>query len=226
MDSFFEFALNKIGWEAVSAVSGVFIAIIGFMISRNLRNQEQRARKYALLAEYRKEIIAFSKEYFETVSEALSVRNRFAETQDARAELDRLSNKLSSLVDTGRFLFPNHVPGEGAEGLHKGPAFAGRRRPPLDAILAAHYAVEAMKREGNAFGDYLNKSLTELRKTGQPLSTPVRETDPVYLLIQSRRCYLNAVVPDTFPREWTKMFTVILGPVEQEPTSGGDGEPS
>lgn len=135
-----------------------------------------------------------------------------------------MSNKLSSLVDTGRFLFPNHIPDDNPEGMHKGPAFAGRRRPPLDAILAGHYAVEAMKQEGDATKVYLSKAMNELRKTGQPLSTPIRESDPVYLLIQSRRSYLNSVVPDTFPREWSKMFTVILGPVEGEPKSARDDE--
>ena len=206
--------LNEVGWEAVSAVSGVLIAILGFVISRSLRRREKQAERFALLAEYRKEIIAFSREFFEIISEALSVRTRSDDSAAAGAELDQLSTRLSGLVDTGRFLFPNDNKGSNAFGSEKGPAFEGRRRPALDAILAAHYAVEAMKRSGDGSKPYLDKAMRELRKTKQPLTPPIRENDPVYLLIQSRRCYLNVVVPDTFPRQWLAMFTTLLGPIE------------
>lgn len=206
--------LGQIGWDAVSAVSGLLIAALGFRISRSLRRREQQSQRYMLLAEYRKEIIAYSREFFEIVSDALSVRSRSESAGKAIQELDRLSTRLSSLVDTGRFLFPNDIGGSNAFGFEKGPAFAGRRRPALDAILAAHYALEAMKREGDAAKPFLEKALRELRKTNQPLTPPIRRSDPVYLLIQSRRCFLNVVVPDTFPRDWLAMFSTLLGPIE------------
>ena len=209
----FTFSLDKIGWEAVSALSGMLIAAAGFAIGYMLRRREKRSQSYTLLAEYRSEIITFSEKFFDTVSEALAVQACSEGSAEDAREFNRLSTKLSSLADTGRFLFPNDLSNDPSYGIKKGPAFAGRRRPPLRAILAAHYCVEAMKRKGGGTQIYLDKALAELNKTGQPLTQPVRETDPVYLLIQSRRCYLNCVLPDTFPREWLSMFSELLGPV-------------
>ncbi|MCB1329373.1 MAG: hypothetical protein KDK28_07955 [Maritimibacter sp.] len=212
--------LSEFDWEAVSALSGVLIAILGFAISLTLWRREKVTERYVLLAEYRKELMAFSQTFFELVSDALAVRSRA--TGDAEVELDRIASRLSGLVDTGRFLFPNDIEGENAIGAKKGPAFEGRRRPPLDAILAAHHAAMALKYEGEARKPSLVQALKALKKTGQPLTEPVRATDPVYLLIQSRRCYLNAVVPDTFPRKWRRMFTTLLGPSESRADAGSN----
>ena len=85
-------------------------------------------------------------------------------------------------------------------------------------IAADHPVIPLSIRRENPFdkvGEFLSLSMVQLRKTGQPLKGPVRAEDPFYLLIQSRRCYLNAVVPDTFPRVWMSMFTTLLGPVER-----------
>ncbi len=219
-----EITLGSIGWDAIAAVSGVLIATFGFAINKRLRRQEELTKRYALLGEYRQEIMGFSKEFFETVSEALALRARTDDPSPPTAELDRISTRLSSLVDTGRFLFPNHIPRGSAYGAKKGPAFAGFRRPPLDAILAAHFAVEAMRRSGDGAKRYLEDSIRHLKRTRQPLTEPVRDSDPVYLLIQSRRCYLNAVVPDTFPQEWLSMFSDLLGPVKRDASEEGESK--
>lgn len=211
----FEFALKTFTWEAISALSGIAIAVIGFMIGRGLRRRELRAQKYALIGEYRREIMAFSKEFFEQVAEALALRDTDPREPKTARRLAEISARLSGLADTGRFLFPNDLSRAQAGDAEDGPAFAGRRRPPLNAILAAHLAVEALRRDGDKVGEFLSLSMVQLRKTGQPLKGPVRAEDPFYLLIQSRRCYLNAVVPDTFPRVWMSMFTTLLGPVER-----------
>ncbi len=216
----FDFTLRTFTWEAISALSGIAIAVIGYMIGRGLRKRELRAQKYALIGEYRREIMAFSKEFFEQVAEALSLRDTDPRDERAARRLAAISTRLSGLADTGRFLFPNDISGPNDYGHEKGPAFAGRRRPPLDAILAAHLAVEALRRDGDKVGEFLDLAMAQLKRTGKPLKAPVRAEDPFYLLIQSRRCYLNAVVPDTFPRAWMSMFTTLLGPVERAEATG------
>lgn len=208
--------LDQIGWDTVSAISGVIIAILGFIINRRLRRRAKQAERYALLAEYRKEIIAYSSEFFDLVAEARSLRTRSKNDDAVKAELAGISSKLSSLADTGRFLFPNDNVGKNAFGAEKGPAFEGLRRPALDAILAAHFVVEAMSRDSDEAPSYYEKALKELRRTKQPLAVPIREQDPGYLLVQCRRCYLNVVVPGTFPREWLTMFATLLGPINAE----------
>ncbi len=207
------FTLDVITWEAVSALSGLMIAGVGFVISRNLRRHDRHTQRYALLGEYRREVTAFSKEYFEIVADVLAVRDSVEDPAQVRAELERLATRLSGMVDAGRFLFPNDTSGDNAFGFEKGDAFAGRRRPALDAILAAYHAVKAMKTEGDYRQEKLAEALAQLRKIGVWLSEPIRANDPVYLLIQSRRCYLNAVVPETQPDEWRRMFSDILAPV-------------
>ncbi len=219
-----EITLNSIGWDAISAISTVLIATIGFAINNRLKKQENLSKRYALLGEYRREIMSFSKEFFEVVSAAIALRRQASDANPPVDELDRISARISSLVDTGRFLYPNDVTNAGAYGEKKGPAFAGFRRPPLDAILAAHFAVEAMRRAGGGADSYLQDSMRHLRRTRQPLTEPVRGADPVYLLIQSRRCYLNSVVPDTFPREWRSMFSNLLGPVKAENPENGEDQ--
>jgi hypothetical protein len=210
-----EFELGKINWDAIAAVSALLIAVMGFLINRRLRRQQKIAEKYALLGEYRREIITFSKELFEAIAKGILLNRQSKEDDVSARELDDLATKLSSLADTGRFLFPNYIPATNPVGIEKGPAFAGIRRPPIDAILAAHYAVRAIAKSGDSRQKFIDFSVKELRKTGQPLAEPNKFSNPEYLLVQSRRCYLNAVLPDTFPREWKSMFSDLLGPIQK-----------
>ena len=85
----FEFALKTFTWEAISALSGIAIAVIGFMIGRGLRRRELRAQKYALIGEYRREIMAFSKEFFEQV----------AEGRDGKAAANWVINELMGALN-------------------------------------------------------------------------------------------------------------------------------
>lgn len=214
-DTLIELDLGTISWDAIAAISALLIAVMSFLINRRLRRQQEIAKRYALLGEYRQEIIPFSKELFEAIAKGISLNRRSNDTDISERELDDLATKLSSLADTGRFLFPNYISGSDPVGREKGPAFAGIRRPPIDAILAAHYAVRAIAKSGEDRKRFIDFSVQELRKTGQPLAEPTKFSNPEYLLVQSRRCYLNAVLPDTFPREWKSMFSDLLGPIQK-----------
>ncbi|WP_238368098.1 hypothetical protein [Mesobacterium pallidum] len=214
------FALDVINWDAIAALTGIVIAGLGFMINSRLRRQERKSRHAALLSEYRRETIAFSRDFFETVSEALALYAVEKERPRDDPQLCLLAARLSSLADTGRFYFPNEM-GENPTGTSKGPAFAGTRRPPLEAILAAHFAVEAMRLAGPEKREAQDLAVECLHETRQPFPMP-RDSGPSprFLLIQARRCYLNAVVPGTFPREWHGMFEDLLGPVTGTPGAG------
>lgn len=212
------FALDIINWDAVAALTGVVIAVLGFMINSRLRRQERKSRHAALLSEYRRETIAFSRDFFETVSRALALYAVEKDRPRDDPHLTEIAARLSSLADTGRFYFPNDI-GANPTGSAKGPAFAGTRRPPLEAILAAYFAVEAMRLSGPEKTEAQDLAIDCLRETRQPFPAP-RDSGPSprFLLIQARRCYLNAVVPGTFPREWHSMFTELLGPATKAAT--------
>tara|TARA_B100002003_G_scaffold153247_1_gene142051 strand:- start:2809 stop:3459 length:651 start_codon:yes stop_codon:yes gene_type:complete len=209
----FNITLGEFGWDAVAAVSSVFIAMLGIAITVELKRRDKAAERYFILNDYRKEIIAYSAEFFEAVANALALSVDAAAGKTDHLQLKVVSMQLSALADTGRFLYPNDIEGENSYGHEKGPAFAGRRRPPLDAILAAHFAVEAMRNAGEQREMYASMAIRELEKTRLPLELPVEQSSPEYLLIQSRRCYVNAVVPTTFPRERLEMFSSLLRPL-------------
>lgn len=154
-------ALQIIDWQAVTGMSGLLIALSGLILSQILRKQQRMAQKYSLLNEYRNEVISFSRIFFEIVSDAIALRIRADAPNMETEEIDKIASRLSSLVDTGRFLFPNDISHANAFGFEKGPAYAGRRRPPLDAIPAACYAVQAMKSSNKK---YMRVSLLELQK--------------------------------------------------------------
>ena len=202
-------SLNEFGWEAVSALSAIVLAIFGYLISRRLRMANEKTEKFALLSEFRKEIVGYSSQFFELTSIAIThcAVSDSASVEDAQ----RTANALSALADTGRFLFPNYVDGSGY-GREKGPAFEGYRREPLDAVLAAFHALQAIEHPERC-EQFLRLSKHLLEIAGQPLSKEFDPTSPRSHIIEARRSYLNSVVPSTFPREWLSQFSELYKPV-------------
>lgn len=201
------FDLFKIDWNAISAIITFLLAIIGLVINRQISKQTKNIERFGLFVEYRKEIKEYSAVFFELVSEALAQCELNNYNKEQNYNLSVIATKLSALADTGRFLFPNYNTGEHNYGHAKGPAFEGSRRPQLDAVLAAHYAVTAMcYPSGKEQDKLLLHSLSVLQKTNQPLEKPVREDNPKYLLMQSRKCFLNCTIPDTSPRFWLNVI--------------------
>lgn len=213
--------LTTFDWGAVSAISTIAIAILGFLINQKLKQRKDRAERFGLLVEYRREIIQFSNEFLDVcadaLSECLAADEKCADFERCRA----VSSRLSSLADKGRFLFPNYRD-ESGFGSEKGPAFEGIRREPLDAILAAYYAIESVRAPEKSIS-YLRNSYRELVKTGQPLSKQFSYNSAASFIIEAKRAYLNSVVPETFPNEWLEEFSELLGPMRL-PTEAEEAE--
>lgn len=202
-----------IDWAAVTAVSTISIAVLGFVINAGLRANAEKSESYRLLVEYRQEIIGFSSEFFDIVARANVEALKKPEDRD-QTELQRIAADLSKQVDKGRFIFPNYQT-ESGYGKEKGPGFEGRRREPLDAIMAAYCAVQAMiDAESNRF---IRLSHRNLIRADQPFSDKFNPVDCQSLIIEARRSYVNSVVPTTFPREWHMLFEDLFGAVKERP---------
>jgi hypothetical protein len=99
--------LDTIDWSAVSAISTIVIAAFGYAISRNLKEQEKQREKYTVMAEYRRELISFSARLFEIIANLIAIHDEKDRQKSSESDASHLAAKLSSLVDEGRFLFPN-----------------------------------------------------------------------------------------------------------------------
>lgn len=69
---------------------------------------------------------------------------------------------LSALVERGRMFFPNL--NEARKGVEKEGAYRGHRPPILDALMWAHYELEALTREGGPTGDNSAEFFDECRR--------------------------------------------------------------
>lgn len=205
-----QFNLSIVDWGAISALSTIGIAFLGFLISRGLKAQENQREDYTLLIEYRREVVSFSSRFFSLTADAIALHD--SGKVDA-AEMARVAANLSAMLDEGRFLFPNYV--ETKYGAHKGPAFEGLRRPVLDAIMAAHCATLALKDDQKS-NQYLAKANNELDRAGQPKSEEYDPSSIRSILVKSRRTYLNSIFFSTFPREWQARFQKLLGTVKHK----------
>ena len=206
--------LNTIDWSAISAISTIVIAVLGYAISINIKEQEKQRERYTILAEYRKEVIAFSSRFFDIVANLISICDLNEGQDGGKNDACRLAAKLSSLVDEGRFLFPNDTDSPNNYGSEKGSGYEGARRPALDAIMAAHFSAVALS-DNKIVGNMTSLANRELRKTRLPLSEVYDANSVRSILVESRRCFVNAVFPSTFPWEWQKLFHNLLGPVQK-----------
>lgn len=204
--------LGTLDWNAVVAISTIAIAVIGFLINRKLNKGQEQAERYALLVQFRREMIDYASEFFSASADAIALAD-LAETHGVDQEkCNIVSAELSALIDKGRFLFPNYKDGAGF-GKEKGPAFEGFRREPLDAILAAFFAVESIRRPDQK-QSYMRKSLREIIRANQPISREFRAENARSLIIEARRSFLNSVVPKTYPELWLQQFSDLLGPMD------------
>jgi hypothetical protein len=208
--------LVTIDWAAISAISTIVIAALGYAISKNIKDQERQRERYTVLAEYRKEVIAFSARFFEIVAELIAIYDLGHKHEKNFSDACRLAARLSSLVDEGRFLFPNDTDHPNNYGSEKGPGYEGARRPALDAIMAAHFAAVALS-DSEKMSQMTSLADREIRKTNLPRSDIYDPSSVRSILVESRRCFVNAVFPSTFPREWQSLFHDLLGPVKKSP---------
>jgi hypothetical protein len=240
-------------WQDAGAVATVAITIltlIGVIVIPLVLHRGQRRREsLTAFDDYRRELLGFAKDVIFTMSqvqELIATNPALAKgdktvVQDAffnrRSEL---FSKLSSLIDYGRFFFPNYEAGK--FGQHKGAPYQGFRDPVLDRVIAAYHGLSAV--------DYEDFARNQKRMSFAELCTEKRLLDAFRhlseeeqqrlerietnqgrsgitlkeIIVSAKRSFVNEIFTIIQPRDWLenveKTYRLQLRsrkPVDPEP---------
>lgn len=210
-------------WDAIHAVATVGAAVVGAIIAILLHRVESKSQALDAFDNYRREFLDFTKEVVATMSQVevliktdpnksphpAEARQRFFEHRIA------LMSHLSSLIDRGRFFFPNH--GSFYVGGDKGQANRGLRDPVLSRILAALQTLEALDyreykknsdRRRLACAPRLTEAFSRLsieeKKRILTLEQNSEGITPLDLLIAAKRSFVSEVFDVIQPRDWLR----------------------
>ena len=242
--------LKQIEWSAVAIVVQVLIAAVGAMIGFSIRqntakqqqlesdrvDREQKVQdkrdQLRAFDGYRRELGRFTDAVIDVMGEIQTLiafdpdraeipanaRQRFVEQRS------RLISRVSSLLDRGRFFFPNREVSNTGE--HKGPAQEGLRDPVLNRILAASYVLMATDYEsfdrnrkrwirwetlttvtkgsaGHVGSAFRLLSKTEQSRLADEL-TKERGIRLMDLIVSAKRAFVSEMFSIMQPRNWLK----------------------
>lgn len=128
----------NLGVEEWVAIGSAILALASLLLNWLVVRRQTELQYETLRAEMDAEVIAWTHEAIDLVSESIALARGRGGAYGAE-ELRRLafetSQKLSSVADRGRLFFPNEAPE--AHGRDKETAFQGYRPPILDAVVFA-----------------------------------------------------------------------------------------
>ncbi len=120
------------------AVLSAIVAVVSFGLNWLVVRRQTELQYETLRAELDAEVIAWTHEAIDQVSQAIALARGRGATYSVE-EMRRLSfetcQRLSSIADRGRLFFPNESPE--THGRDKETAFQGYRPPILDAVVFA-----------------------------------------------------------------------------------------
>lgn len=120
------------------AVLSAIVAVVSFGLNWLVVRRQTELQYETLRAEMDAEVIAWTHEAIDQVSQAIALARGRGATYSVE-EMRRLSfetcQRLSSIADRGRLFFPNESPE--THGRDKETAFQGYRPPILDAVVFA-----------------------------------------------------------------------------------------
>ena len=120
------------------AVLSAIVAVVSFGLNWLVVRRQSELQYETLRAEMDAEVIAWTHEAIDQVSQAIALARGRGATYSVE-EMRRLSfetcQRLSSIADRGRLFFPNESPE--THGRDKETAFQGYRPPILDAVVFA-----------------------------------------------------------------------------------------
>lgn len=232
------FELSTITWQSVGAVSSFVTAVLGIVISIMLRKGQHRREALTAFDNYRKEILDFANHVIDMMSQIQSLiatnpdKINIEQGNDYQDFFNRRSNlisEMSSLVDRGRFFFPNRE--EGKVGQEKGIANQGLRDPVLNRIISARYCVMAIDynkftlnsepihlksltrnhqrkgRDNNLYRAFIHLSKEEQnRLNNKPNNINMND-----LIVSAKRSFVSEIFTIIQPRDWLKNVDEIYG---------------
>ncbi|WP_143435400.1 hypothetical protein [Henriciella aquimarina] len=137
----------------ITLVSAVF-AILGAIASHMETRRQEKIRVETLRMQVDGATLDWGAAAIDLLGRmAMFARTRRAQTNEQGFNTNKvnLMMQLSSLIERGRMFFPNVDPEK--KGAEKEGAYRGSRPPILDALVYAHYELEAMTREGGPTGE-------------------------------------------------------------------------
>lgn len=224
--------LSRIDWQAVGAIFSILTALVGFWIAFVLKKGQTQRENLNAFDNYRKELLDFTNHVIIAMDR---VRSLISNDPD-RATIDsgvaraayfdrrnELLGEVSSLIDRGRFLFPNRDVGYG---LDKGAANRGFRDPVLDRVVSAYRVLQAV--DYRDFGKNretihvqnltADRDRCELDERGRQLYEAFRHLSAVEqrrlegdgfvrlddMIVAAKRSFVNEVFEIVQPQDWLK----------------------
>lgn len=136
----------QLGIEEWVAVISAALALLSLALNWLVVRRQTELQYETLRAEMDSEVIAWTHEAIDAVSDGVALARARGEQGYAPGEYDRCvaeaSQRLSSIADRGRLFFPNERPAD--HGAQKEGAFQGYRPPILDAVVFAHARLDRM----------------------------------------------------------------------------------
>ena len=145
------FNLSLIDWDAVGAIFSILTASLGGWIALMVRKGQRHRETLNAFDTYRKELLDYSNQVITALDRTRSLIANNPEhatidvglaKNDYYERRSELLGQVSSLIDRGRFLFPNR--GFRGFGQEKGVANRGLRDQVLDRIISAHHILQAV----------------------------------------------------------------------------------
>lgn len=136
--------LDSLGLETWLAVGSAILALVSFFLNWLMVRRQAAMQFESLKAQVDSEVLAWAHEASDAITEGIMLakgRGDYDE-RDVRVRALTISQRLSSMADRGRLLFPNldpHAAGQGREA-----AFRGFRPPILDCVVFASAQVERL----------------------------------------------------------------------------------
>jgi hypothetical protein len=150
----------------VTATTGIVTAAA----ATYLAFRAEQVQRLLLQSELRKGIRAWADEVSDTIGEAWSVCLETTDAGDPPRRHSEVLAHLSSLIDRGRLLLPNHQ--RSSRGLLKEGAYRGVRDPALDALMECYRALKASRATDERAAERLVRSrrrfITEVQAVLNP----------------------------------------------------------
>ena len=163
LENLFVWLQNHI--EVIIALVSAGVAIFGALISRNETRKQRQIQMENLRHSVDSQSLAWGNACIDVMNRAaMFARTRQHQANDASFFQQRINLMLaiSSLVERGRLFFPNINPA--SKGVEKEGAYRGSRPPILDALMFAHYELEALNRQGGPTADNSGEYIEDCRR--------------------------------------------------------------
>ena len=199
--------------------------------------REERRRALQAFDRYRMELLGFANDAIGVMGrvEGLLAGNpddivdsqaRAMVRRDYLAACGRLTSEVSSLIDRGRFYFPNYEnPGVGDQ---MGAAQQGLRDPVLNRLVAAGYVLKALKHhesspmgqnwtmqtvlvDNSKVGEHLGNAIRHLSQAEQDRLGSQGRFDLSDLTVSARRAFVSDLFQIIQPRQWLKDVECAYG---------------